>query len=307
MKKSSFPVKSFGLIFFLILLMIPNTSLQAQEINVSITLDRSQINSTSLNYMNGFSDRLETYINEYDWIDPNFSQPERIGVDMQITLLSVDDNYNFDAQLIIRTRRPIYNTVRETSLFFFNDENWSFNFTPNRGLVHDELQFDALTSTLDFYAYIILGFDFDSFEELGGTDYYTEAQNIVSLAQSTSAAGWSRTGGNRRNRAQLVADLMNANYEPFRRAIYQYHRQGLDTFIDDPADGRQQVLQALEKIQLAKRKTSNNLLFDIFFNAKYREIVSIFEDARPEVRLEAFNLLSEIDQGHLTEYRKLQN
>lgn len=307
MKKSSFPLKSFCLILFLILLVNSFNGLKAQEINATVTLDRSQINSTSLNYMDGFSERLETYINEYDWINPNFGRPERIGVDMQITLLSVDDNFNFNAQLIIRTRRPIYNTVRETSLFFFNDENWSFNFTPNRGLVHDQLQFDALTSTLDFYVYVTLGFDFDSFEELGGTDYYLQAQNIVSRAQTTSAAGWSRTGGNRRNRAQLVTDLLNTSYEPFRLAIYQYHRQGLDTFIDNPAGGRQQVLQALKKIKLAKQKTSNNLLFDIFFNAKYREIVSIFEDARPEVRLEAFNLLSEIDQGHLTEYRKLEN
>lgn len=278
----------------------------SQEIDATVTVDRSQVSGTSLNFLDNLPQELETYINEYSWSDANFKEEERIGVDIQITLVSVDEDYNFEAQVVFRSRRPIYNTTRETTLFLFNDENWIFQYTPNRSLIHDELQFDRLTSLIDYYAYVILGFDFDSFSELGGTPYYQEAQNIVSLAQTTSSgSGWDRST-NRRNRAQLIADLLSTNYEQLRQALYQYHRQGLDPFIDSPEKGRQQVLQALQKIQEAKRNTSSNLLFDIFFNTKYREIVSIFEDADPEVRLNAFNLLSDIDQSHLSEYRKLQ-
>lgn len=277
----------------------------AQEINANVTINRSQLSSTSLSYLDNLPQQLEVYINEYDWTNATFQEHERVKVDMQITLLNVDSNFNFEAQVVVRSQRPIYNTTQETTLFLFNDETWNFNYTPNRALIHDELQFDGLTSLIDFYAYIILGFDFDSFSELGGTSYYLEAQNIVSLAQTTSSAGWSR-GSSRQNRAQLVDDLLSTNLELFRRAIYQYHRKGLDTFLTKPREGRQQILQALQKIQEAKRNTSSNLVFDVFFNAKYREIVSIFEDADPQVRLEAFNLLSQIDQSHLTEYRKLQ-
>jgi hypothetical protein len=304
MNNSSFNMgSSFATLLTLLLLAIQ--PVHAQELNANVTIDRSQISSTSLNYLDNLAQELETYINEYNWIDANFQEQERIGMDLQITLLAVDNNYNFEAQVVIRSRRPIFNTPQETALFLFNDESWNFNYTPNRALMHDKLQYDGLTSLIDFYAYIILGYDFDSFSALGGTPYYSEAQNIVSLAQTTSSPGWSR-GSNRRNRAQLVADLLNTNFRVFRRAIYQYHRQGLDAFLNDPQKGRQQVLQALQKIQEAKRNTSSNLLFDIFFNAKYREIVSIFEDADAQVRLEAYNLLSQIDQSHLTEYRKLQ-
>ncbi|MGD8427679.1 MAG: DUF4835 family protein [Balneolaceae bacterium] len=289
-----------------VILILSFSSVMGQEIDANVTVDRSQINRTSLNFLDNLAQQLETYINEYDWVTPNFRKEERIGVDIQITLMSVDDNFNFEAQLVIRSRRPIYNSIQETALFFFNDENWTFNYTPNRSLVHDDLQFDDLTSVIDFYAYVILGYDFDSFERLGGTPYFSDAQNVVSLAQTASSSGWSRTGNNRRNRAQLVADLLSTNYELYRTAIYQYHRLGLDTFIDNPEQSRQQVIAALTNIQEAQRSTSNNLLFDIFFNAKYRELVSIFEDADPQVRLEAFNLLSQIDQSHLSEYRKLQ-
>lgn len=172
--------------------------------------------------------------------------------------------------------------------------------------MHDQLQFDELTSVIDFYMLIVLGFDYDSFELMGGSEYFSEAQNIVSLAQSSSAQGWSNAANNRQNRARLVSYLTSTNYEDFRAAVYQYHRQGLDIFVDDPEEARQQVLEALEKIEQAQRVTSNDLLFDTFFNAKYREIVSIYEDAAPEIRLEVYNLLSDIDQSHLSEYQKLQ-
>lgn len=277
----------------------------AQEIDANVSIDRSQISGTSLGFLDNLSTELESYISEYQWSNTDFRDYERINVDMQITLLSIDNDYNVEAQVFIRSSRPIYNSTRQTAVFLFRDENWVFNYTPNRSLIHDELQFDALTSLIDFYAYIILGFDFDTFEELGGSSYYRDAQDIVSLAQTTSSDGWSR-GNNRRNRAQLTSDLLSTSFEPYRRALYQYHRHGLDMFLEDPEEARQQILQALEKIQQAQRNTSSEVLFDIFFNAKYRELVSIFEDAEPQVRLKAFNLLSEIDQSHLSEYRKLQ-
>ena len=293
-----------GFLVVILLTICASQPLYAQELNAQVTLNKSQISSTSLDYLDNLPRQIEEYINQFDWTNANFSENERINISIQINLLSVE-NYNFEAQIIVRSQRPIYNTTRGTVIFLFNDEQWNFEYPPNRTFLHDELQFDPLTSLLDFYAYILIGYDFDTFEELGGTQYYQRAQNIVSLAQSTSAIGWSRSS-NQTNRAQLLSNLLQNNYEPLRAALYQYHRKGLDQFLDNPEEARDQILSALEKIQQAQRKTSANLLFDIFFNAKYREIASIFEDAAPQVRLEAYNLLSNVDQSHLSEYQKLQ-
>lgn len=280
--------------------------LKAQELNVSVQVDRSRLSSTSLSYMDNFATEIETYFNEHNWIESNFEEQEKVDASVQITLLSVDDSYNFEANIVIRSQRPIYNSLQETPLFYYNDENWVFNYTPNRALVHDLLQFDTITSLLDYYAFVILGYDFDSFSESGGTPYFVEAQNLVALAQSVASSGWSRSSSVRRNRAQLITDLLNPNYQEFRRASYTYHRQGLDRFLDNPREARQQVLRSLEMIQTARRNTTGNLLFNTFFNAKYREIVMIFEDAEYEIRLRVYNILSDIDPSHLTEYSKLQ-
>lgn len=288
---------------FLGLLCLPIMG-SAQEINAEVTIDKSQISGTSLGYIDNLPQQLEAYINDHDWTNNDFNENERINVSLQINLLAVQ-NYNFEAQIIVRSQRPIFNTPRETVTLLFNDEDWGFEYRPNQTFLHDELQFNPLTSLIDFYVYVIMGYDADTFESLGGSDYYQRAQNIISLAQTSSAGGWSRSS-NRRNRAQLVTTLLQTNHEPFRVALYEYHRQGLDQFLNNPTEARQQILGALEKLQQAQRQTSSNLLLDTFFNAKYREITSIFEDAEPQVRLDAYNLLSDIDQSHLSEYQKLQ-
>jgi len=293
-----------GILLGILLTAGGSRQLFAQDIDANVTIDRSQLSSTSLNYLDNLPQQIEAYINQHEWTSKNFNENERIKMSLQINLLSVE-NYNFEAQIIVRSQRPIYNTTRNTVIFLFNDEKWNFEYTPNRTFLHDQLQFDPLTSLLDFYVYTVLGYDFDTFEELGGTEYYQRAQNIVSLAQTTPAIGWSRSS-NQRNRTQLLSNLLQTNFEPFRSALYQYHRQGIDQFLNNPKRARNQILSALEKIQQAQRQTSSNLLFDTFFNAKYREITSIFEDAEPQIRLEAYTLLSNIDQGHLSEYQKLQ-
>lgn len=298
-------IQKLGL-FFLIVSVSFVSAVHAQEIKAEVQINREQISGRSLDYLDNFADEIETYLNGYNWTNDNFQSFEQIEMDLQIYLTGVSDDYIFSADLIVRATRPIYNTPRQTTLFLYNDENWTFQYIPNRSLVHDELQFDGITTLLNFYAYLILGYNYDSFSELGGIPYFSNAQNQVSLAQTSSSPGWQRTSTQPNNRAQLISDLVNPNYELLRRAIYCYHRYGLDVFIKNPPQARRNVLEALEMIQQAKQQTINNLLFDIFFNAKYREIVSIFEDASTEIRLNAFNILSETDLNHLNEYRELQ-
>ena len=295
------------LLVTLILLSVSSQIGRAQELNVRVQIDKSRLSGTSLNYLDTFGAKAETYLNEYNWTDSHFNEHERINVSIRIILLSMSDDYNFEANLIINSYRPIYNSHRQTSLFLFNDESWNFNYAPNQGLIHGGLRFSSITTLLDFYAYVILGYDFDSFSELGGSPWFNRAQSLTALARSGSASGWGSAGSSRRNaRMQLIADLMNPNFTGFRKAMYLYHRHGLDRFPDNPDEARQQVFTALELIEETAQKATSNLLFNTFFNTKYREITSIFEDAPADLRLKAYQLLSRIDPAHLSEYDKLR-
>lgn len=290
-----------------ILLFLISTPLKAQEFNCNVTINTDQLEGNTFDYLDNFKPVLEDYINEYKWTDYDYEEHERINCQIQIVFNSGSSNFSFAAEAVFQIQRPIYNTTAKTTTVLLNDKTWEFSFPEGRSLIHDELQFDALTGFIDFYVYMMLGYDFDTFSPLGGDPYFSKAQNILNLAQSSQAIGWARANNNRRNRNVLVSEMTTSSYHPLREAYYEYHRQGLDKFIDSPYEARQNVLNAIRKIQENKRRATSNYLFDIFFDAKAREISAIFDEAETDLRLDAYELLRETDQGHLSEYENLQN
>ena len=279
----------------------------AQEFNCSVNINDEQLDGTSYDYVKQtLATELTAYINDYRWTNTELLEHERINCQMSIILTSASTDYTYSAEAVISARRPIYGTMQETPSIIINDQAWQFSYPEGRSLVHDELSFEALTGFVDFYAYLMLGFDFDSFAELGGNEYFAKAQDVVDLAQSSNAIGWARSSNNRRNRFTLVADMMNSSYDDLRRAYYQYHREALDGFTRNPDQARQSALEALELIQTTKRRSTSNFLFDLFFDSKSREIAALFADAESPTRLTAYSILSETDQAHLSDYENLQ-
>jgi hypothetical protein len=294
-----------SLICMIGLAAIPYT-LNAQEFNCEVTINDRQISGTSYDYISELAPALERYINEYRWTNDRFENHERIRCRIQIVLNDVDSQFNYEAEVLFNIRRPVYNTMQETASIILIDNSWVFNYPRGRSLIHDDLQFDNLTSFIDFYVHVMLGFDYDSFSELGGSRFFSRALDILELGQGANAPGWGRSIGSQRNRYGLITDLNNPGYEDLRRGYYQYHRLGLDQFTISQQDAREEVLEAIDLIRENKRRASRNYLFDLFFDTKYNEIVSLFQDAESQTRLQAYNLLRDADPGHSGSYESLR-
>ena len=278
----------------------------AQEINANVELNTSQISTSDYDYVDDLKQLVERYINETRWTDDRYLEEERIEINILINLINVDNSANFDANIVVQLFRPIYNTIAKTPVLVINDSNWRFNFTRNRNIVRDDNQYDDIASVLDFYVYIALGYDYDTFSELGGSPYYRKAQDILSVAQSTGgASGWSSMGS-RRSRNGLITQLRNPNYDGFRRALYTYHRQGLDQFTINTDQARERIVEALELLRDTRRQTAERYLFDLYFATKNKEFTAAFMDAEQSKRLEVYNLLVNMDNSHISEYDKLQ-
>lgn len=295
------------IVFFLVGLTLLPSDVHAQEFNCEVSINDRQISGNSYEYVTQLADDLERYINENRWTDDRFEEQERIKCQIQIILTNVDSQFNYTAEAVFSLRRPIYNTIQESSLIILNDRNWVFHYPRGKSLIFDDLQFDDLTSFIDFYMYVLLGYDYDSFSERGGTRYFNKALEILELAQTTNNPGWGRTIGSQRNRNSLINDLTSSGYNELRMALYRYHRLGLDQFTVNPDEARKMILEAIQLIQESKRRASRNYPFDLFFDTKYREIVSVFREAETEIRLEAYNLLRETNPSHSSEYEQLLN
>lgn len=289
------------LLFFVFI--IPVHLIRAQEIVATVTVNKERISRTGIDHVNDLAKQIENYINDFKWTDLQVLEQERLTCNIQINLNEVTDNLQFSASIVVQLFRPIYGTVQNTSTLTLLDNTWSFSYPPNRVFIHDEFQFDDIASLLDFYMFLILGYDGDTFANLGGTKYLNKANAVHDLANTANSPGWNRS--TRQGRAVLIQSLTSPNYESLRSAMYTYHRLGLDLFTQNPELARKNILGALEKIRENRKVITEIYPFDLFFNTKYRELTSLFMDADPAQKVNVYSLLVEVDPSHITKYDEL--
>ncbi|MEO6633525.1 MAG: DUF4835 family protein, partial [Mucilaginibacter sp.] len=187
-----------------------------------------------------------------------------------------------------------------------NDKDIDFTYTEGQSIDYTDQNFQSnLSSIMAFYAYIIVGMDYDSFSKLGGSQYFAAAQNVATNAQTGSSKGWKAFDGNN-NRYWLAENLNNKLYQPLREFVYDYHRNGLDLMADNSTKGRKAISAILPALSQVDRQRLGAMFPLVFFTAKSDEFVSIFAKADPQDRVSAMNVLSQADPANGLKYQSLQ-
>ena len=278
---------------------------QAQELNCSVSLNRQSLPGNEYVFLDELRTEIARYLNNRAWTDDAYQADEQIDCDVQITLTQAVGLSTFSGQVIVRASRPVYGTAQRTTLFAVQDPTWQFDYTRGQALAFEPERFNSLTSVLDFYAYLILGYDYDSFSELGGTEYFAQARRIAELGRAAlGAEGW---GGDRvddRSRYTLVQEITDPAFEPLRRAYFTYHYDVLDHFLVQPEAAWAEAVAMLGELhELFLLFNRRRYATDVFFGAKYQELVALLVDS-PQ-RNEAYALLSEMDPSHIGTYDAL--
>lgn len=290
------------LLFLALVAGFEPTVLLAQEFNCRVTVNYRQLTGSSFEFLGELQERIEDYFNEYQWTEDRYLQEERLDCNVQIIFQESLSLTSFRAQLIAELRRPIYGTSQASTVVRLNDQNWQFQYAQGDPLINDPEQFNAFTSVMDFYAYVLLGYDYDTFGELGGAPHFRRAQRIAELAQAQGAIGWDQIGSGR-SRTELISQLMDPRFQPLRKVYFDYHFHGLDHFILRPDEARNVVLDAIGEIQSLYELVARQYAIDLFFDTKYQELAAVFD--RSNMRNTAYQILSELDPSHLTQYNSL--
>jgi hypothetical protein len=149
--------------------------------------------------------------------------------------------------------------------------------------------------------------DYDSFSDLGGTPFYQRALMVVNNAQQADRPGWQQLGSNR-NRYWLIENINNPQFQEVRKALYSYHRLGLDTFSKDPDQSRIVILECLKDVKKARDINPNAIIVISFMDAKSKELANVFSEGNIQVRREAYDVITSIDPTNNSSYEKiLQN
>ncbi len=298
--------------FIFSLLLFLNAGIaSAQELNcqVSIITDaRLEVTSVEKEIFDQLKQTIYDMMNTTQWTKDKFKVDERINCNIQLQINSIPSPGTYEGSLQVQSTRPGYNSSYNTTLFNFQDDDIQFAFSRNSVLIYAPNQYrDNLTSILAFYAYFIIGMDYDSFSLKGGTTYFNEAQQIVSNAQSSGAKGWKSNETGKRNRFYLVDNVLHQLFEPLRLCNYNYHRKGIDVLYDDKLKARQAIYSALTELNkvVATRPNSVNLLN--FVQAKLVELNNLYADAEIKDKTEVVNLLKRLDPTNASRYQDILN
>ena len=294
------------LLLVCLFLFLPSL-VKAQELNATVTLNTAKVQGTNTEVFTVLKDALTEFVNNRKWTQYEFEEHERIACNFTFVVDSYSDDGSFVCTLMVQGTRPIFGTTYSSVLFKYEDKGIRFSYQPYDRLEFNEDNLDNnLTAVLAFYAYLIIGLDFDSMGELAGSEFLNKAQNIAGNAQNLGDSGW-RAGSNENNRYTVIDDYMNGAMEPLRRLMYRYHRLGLDAMFKNADAGRKMVTSCINLLKEAYDNRPLAYVTKLFTEYKQEEIVNIYSNkGGADEKKAVVKILSEINPSQMDAWDKIE-
>ena len=223
-------------IFALLLIFLRPGASVAQELNCQIEINYSSLQGTTNRQIFDQMQRsISDFMNNTKWTNDAFTVQEKIECNILIILDQQSGTDEYAGKIQVSSRRPVYNSSYYTQLLNIEDEDFRIKFQQFTQLEFNMNTFqNNLTSILQFYAYVIIASDYDSFAPLGGTTYWQKAQLVVQNASNATEPGWKQnaTKGDR-NRYWLAENQIQPVFKGIRDCNYEYCRKGLDKMYEN--------------------------------------------------------------------------
>ncbi len=279
----------------------------AAALNCQVEVNSEKITSGSKDIFNELKEKVTEYMNTTQWANAIFSPNEKIICKLLFTLSSWDENSGLmKGELQIQSQRPVYNSTYTTALINFRDTKVDFIFETGQQLVFDEMQMENnLTAILNFWAYMIIALDFDSFELNGGTPYYEKAAQVVRMAQSTGESGWKAFEDNT-NRNAVLSAFTDTQTAPIRQLLYDYHRMRLDQMVVTVDKGRATITHTLENLGKIYQVAPMSVCLTMFKDAKLDELINIYSKANTTEKEEVYEMLYQVYPSENTRLEEIK-
>ena len=253
--------------------------IHAQELQVKVNINHSQISGTEVGVFENLQQTIEQFINERQWTPLQFQKNERIQCSLNITVNAyIREDNRFNCSALIQANRPVYNSAYTSTLYNNKDDQFNFDFIQFDQLnFNDEIIDQQLPALLAYYAYLIIGLNLDSFAPMAGTDVLQRCMYLVNHAHELGFPGW-KAFENNRNRFAIINDYLDESMRPFRQLQYDYYRKGLDEMANNAERGRTEISEALvNDLQSAHENKPMSYLPQIWTDYKRDELVNIYQ------------------------------
>lgn len=302
-------IRQFGLLICIALLLPLGATAQG-ELNATVKVNTPQLQRNDRRVFDQLETSLKEFLNNTKWTQDVFDQDERIKCNFILTISEELDNNTFQAELAVQAVRPVYGSTYESPLISHLDKDVTFTYEQNQPiefLPNGDNQ--NLSALMAFYVYVVLGMDYDSYSLYGGDQHLVMAQQIVTTVQNSStnrSSGWRPgDGGKNRNRYWIIENLLNPRVKPYRAAMYNYYRKGMDMFTSNLEQGKTVVLQALEEVEKVNNAYFNSMITQMFANCKRDELVEMWKIGQRPQKERVVQIMSKIDPANGSRYREL--
>ncbi len=278
-----------------------------QELKCKVNIVTPKLQNTDPKVFDNLKSTIETFMNQQKWTDDVFENDERINVNISLTISGENGANSFKGELSIQALRPVYGSNYETPILNHLDKHFNFSYEQFQPIQYTKNQYnDNLTSMMAFYAYFILGLDYDTFSPYGGDPYFQTAQEIITTLPKSlqDEDGWAQKFG-LRNRNWMLESTLNPKCRGFRQAMYDYHRQGLDVMAANAELGRKNMAKAVALIDQAYQSYPQAMIIQMFMNSKGLEMVEIFKESNFTEKQQIYNTLNKLDAPNASRYRDL--
>ncbi len=270
----------------------------AQELDATVTVNFEKLPTVNKDNLQIFAQQIQDYLNNTRFTG-NRWEGDKIKCTFNIFFQSASDDITYSAQVFVGSQRPVYQSDMATPMLTVLDNSWNFIYEKGQSIHFSPNDFHPLSSFLDYYAYVIIGLDLDTWDVLGGSALFTRALDIATRgANSRFSGGWER-GTSAYYKRGLVEDLLNERYRSFREAYYEYH-YGLDIFSQNKSMGQEKIVKIIKMLVDQKGGIdTRSVLLRTFFDAKNGEIVDYLKDY-PDKSI--FTSLKRIDPQNISKY-----
>ena len=278
----------------------------AQELEAKVVVNHQKIQGTNTSVFTTLQETVTEFLNTRKWSNAQYATREKIVCSFNLIVNEYSDDGRFSCALMVQANRPVYNASYNTTVFNFNDNAVDFNY-----IEHDKLEFsdemidNNLTAVLAYYAYLIIGFDMDTFSPKGGTDILHKAENVVNNAQMIGEDGW-KAFGDSKNRHALINDYMNGAMEPYRQLMYDYHRKGLDEMSQNAERGRSNITTSLALLEKAKQDKPMSVLPQLFTEIKKDELLGIYSKGTTKEKEDVARILTLANPSYSTDWEEMK-
>ena len=260
---------------------------KAQELQARVTVLSNRVATTvDRKIFTTLQTQLTNLLNNRKWTSDIYRPQEKIECSFILNIESIVETNVYKATLSIQAARPVFGSTYKASMVNFQDPDVTFKYQEFQPLEFNEARVQGtdagaanLPAIFAYYAYMIIGPDYDSYALKGGESYFRKALNIVNNApEGKGVQGWKMFDG-LRNRFWLVENVTNNRNNLIHDVFYGYYRNGLDHLMDSEDQAHTAVLASLIQLQTFAQENQNSMIQQFFLQSKFADNAPKYKEA----------------------------